>query len=248
VKPFLLLATRADNAIADAEYAAFLRFGGLRPAQLRRVRLERERMPRLTLRDYSGIFVGGSPFNASDPATDKSAVQRRVEAEMASLLDDVIADDVPFFGACYGVGTLGAHQGATIDRRFGEPIGAVRIELTDAGRDDPLFAGLPDRFDAFVGHKEACSQLPSSATLLASGSACPVQAFRVGANAYATQFHPELDVDELIARVRAYRHEGYFAPEQLDETVAAVRAAPAVHWPRRILRAFVDRYARSADS
>jgi hypothetical protein len=29
VKPFLLLATRAEDAVADAEYDAFRRFGGL---------------------------------------------------------------------------------------------------------------------------------------------------------------------------------------------------------------------------
>ena len=31
VKPFLLLATRAEDAAADEEYAAFLRFSGLPP-------------------------------------------------------------------------------------------------------------------------------------------------------------------------------------------------------------------------
>jgi GMP synthase - Glutamine amidotransferase domain len=248
VKPFLLLATRVDDAIAAAEYAAFLRLGRLQPHELRRIRLERDPMPTLDLRDYSGIFVGGSPFNASDDPEAKPPVQRRVESEMSRLLDIVIERDYPFFGACYGVGTLGVHQGAVIDRRFGEAVGAVEITLTAAGRNDALFADLPDRFHAFVGHKEACSALPPSAVLLAGSMSCPIQAFRVGRNAYATQFHPELEVADLIARVRAYRHEGYFAPHELEETEAAVHAGPPVTWPSRLLRAFVDRYASSASA
>ncbi|MDQ4137856.1 MAG: glutamine amidotransferase, partial [Actinomycetota bacterium] len=40
MKPFLLLATRAEERAADEEYEAFLRFGGLRESELRRVRLE----------------------------------------------------------------------------------------------------------------------------------------------------------------------------------------------------------------
>ena len=33
---------------------------------------------------------------------------------------------------------------------------------------DPLLAGLPQTFNAFVGHKEAIRALPSAATLLGS--------------------------------------------------------------------------------
>jgi GMP synthase (glutamine-hydrolysing) len=45
VKPFLLLATRAEDVAADAEYRSFLRFGGLAEDELRRVRLEADPMP-----------------------------------------------------------------------------------------------------------------------------------------------------------------------------------------------------------
>ena len=168
MKPFVLLATRAEDLPADEEYALFLRYTGLSPDELVRVRLESEPMPRFDLDELSGIFVGGGPFNASDPLEKKSAVQRRVEAEFASLLDEVVARDFPFLGACYGIGTLGAHQNAVIDRTYPEPISIVPVTTTEAGASDPLLAGMPTTFDAFVGHKEAISQLPDSATLLAS--------------------------------------------------------------------------------
>ncbi|MEV8272983.1 glutamine amidotransferase [Microbacterium sp. NPDC077184] len=243
MKPFVLLATRAEDVPADEEYALFLRYTGLEQQDLLRVRLESRSMPAFDLDSLSGIFVGGGPFNASDPAERKSGVQVRVEREFAALLDDVVARDIPFLGACYGVGTLGAHQGAVIDRVHSEPISVVDVMLTDEGRVDPLVAGMPASFSAFVGHKEAISRLPPSATLLASSSTCPVQMFRVGRNVYATQFHPELDLDGITTRIHAYADYGYFAADELDLTLAAVRRAP-VSEPSRMLRTFVERYAR----
>ena len=156
--------------------------------------MEAAPLPELDLDAYSGILLGGGPFNSSDPPSEKSAVQHRVEREMRLLLDEIVARDFPFFGACYGVGTLGVHQGGVIDRTYAEPIAAVRIQLTEAGLADPMLAGMTAEFDAFVGHKEACSVLPPTAVLLATSAACPVQMFRVKRNLYATQFHPELDV------------------------------------------------------
>jgi GMP synthase (glutamine-hydrolysing) len=242
MKPFLFLATRPEDTAADEEYAALLRFGGLLPGQLRRVRLDAGPMPELDLADFSGIVLGGSPFTSSDAAAGKSRTQRRVEAELSGLLDEVVCADFPFFGACYGVSTLGVHQGGTVDRRYGEPVGDVEISLSD-GAADPLLAGVPPRFRAFVGHKEGCSRLPRGAELLAGSAGCPVQMFRIKRNLYATQFHPELDAAGLITRIRIYRHAGYFPPQQAEEIIASVRGS-RVTVPQQILRNFVARYAR----
>lgn len=243
MKPFLLLSTRAEDRPADDEYAAFLRFTGLTADELVRVRMEAGPLGRIDLDDYSGIFVGGGPFNASDPREKKSAVQRRVEAEFATLLDEVVARDFPFLGACYGVGTLGAHQGAVIDGTYREPISVVEVTLTPEGAADPLLSDMPSTFAAFVGHKEAIRVLPPSAALLVRGEGCPVQMFRVGRNVYATQFHPECDVDDISTRIRVYAGHGYFGDGELDHTLAAVRRLPVEH-TSGILRRFAERYAR----
>jgi GMP synthase (glutamine-hydrolysing) len=242
VRPFLLLSSRAEDVAADGEYAAFLRFTGLPPELLRRVRMEAGPLPDLRLDDYAGVFVGGGPFNSSDPPETKSAVQHRVERELSALLDEIVARDFPFFGACYGVGTLGVHQGGVIDRRYAEPISAVRIRLTDAGRADPVLAGMGEEFDAFVGHKEACRVLPRGAALLAGSDGCPVQMFRVKQNLYATQFHPELDVEGIVTRVHVYQHAGYFPAAERDDLIARLRPA-VVTEPGRMLANFVARYA-----
>jgi GMP synthase (glutamine-hydrolysing) len=242
VRPFLLLSSRAEDEAADGEYEAFLRFTGLAPGQLCRIRMEAAPLPLLDLDDFSGVMVGGGPFNSSDPPTEKSAVQRRVEHELGTLLDEIVARDFPFFGACYGVGTLGVHQGGVIDRTFAEPIGSVTVSLTAEGLTDPVLAGMPPRFEAFVGHKEACTVLPPTAVLLAGSPRCPVQMFRVRQNLYATQFHPELDRAGIITRARVYQHAGYFPPHELDELVARLDTA-VVTETARILANFVTRYS-----
>jgi GMP synthase (glutamine-hydrolysing) len=241
VEPILLLSTRADDVAADDEYESFLALGGLGEGELRRVRLEQRALGDVDLRDLCGIWIGGGPFNYSDPDEKKSPVQRRVEADLNRLLDTVVPADFPFLGACYGIGTLGSHQGALLDRRYSEPVGTVRVTLTAEGRRDPLLAELPRQFDAFTGHKEAVSELPGHAVLLASSAACPVQAFRVGANVYATQFHPELDAAGLCTRVDVYKHAGYFDPSEADQ-IKALAQRSEVSAPPAILRAFVRRY------
>ncbi len=242
MKPFLLLATREDDAAADNEYESFLRFTGLSEATLRRVRLERGRLGPVDLDAWSGIFLGGGPFNASDPEHQKSPGQRRVEAELRALLDAVVERDFPFLGACYGIGTLGTHRGGVVDRTYAEPIGPVSVTLTTAGRDDPVFGHLPESFEAFVGHKEAMSLLPRDAVHLAASERCPVQGFRIGSNVYATQFHPELDAEGLCTRIEVYKHSGYFDPHEAEGLKALARAGE-VREPPSILERFVARYA-----
>ncbi|WOQ18635.1 glutamine amidotransferase [Raineyella sp. W15-4] len=243
MRPFLLLATRAEDAIADDEFEAFRRLGGLETDQLVRIRVDREPLGELDLDAWSGIVLGGSPFNSSDPAESKSALQREVEALLARVMDAVVDQDFPFLGACYGVGTLGTHEGAAVDRTYGEAVGPVAVELTLAGRKDPVCAGLPARFDAFVGHKEAVRELPPGAVLLATSDPCPVQMFRIKQNLYATQFHPELDADGLTRRIEEYKHNGYFHPHESEGLKDLARRSPVPH-PRRLLRNFFRIYAR----
>jgi GMP synthase (glutamine-hydrolysing) len=200
-------------------------------------------MPPVRLDDYSGVLVGGGPYNSSDPDDAKTDTQKRVEREVAALLDEIVDRDFPFLGACYGVGTLGVYAGGIIDRTYGEGVGPLSIELTDEGLADPLLAGLPRRFTAYGGHKEAVRVLPPEAVLLATSEASPVQMFRLRTNLYATQFHPELDFDGIVERVRVYKSYGYFAPEEADDVVARSREVTVTE-PRRILKNFVARYAR----
>ncbi|MBV9515621.1 MAG: glutamine amidotransferase [Mycobacteriaceae bacterium] len=238
----MLLSIREHEA-ADDEYSAMLRFSGLTQSGLRSIRLTQRSLGSIDLAEWSGIILGGGPYNVSDASESKSSTQRRVESELLPLIGRVVECDFPFLGCCYGVGTLGSIVGATVDRRYTEPVGALTVTLTPAGRRDPLFEDLPDTFDAYGGHKEAASSLPPQAVCLASSATCPVQAFRVGENVYATQFHPELDVDGICTRIDAYKNDGYFAPEAAESLKSDARQWKVEH-PPVILRRFIERYMR----
>lgn len=243
MKPFLLLTTRPEADVLAEERVSFLAATGLAERDLVHVRLDLAPLEPFEPDAWSGVIVGGSPFTSTDPESGKSVVQKRVERELADLVAVLAASDTPFFGACYGIATLGGAVGARIDRRFAEPIGAAAVRLTDAGRDDPVFGALPEGFAAFVGHKEAVAELPSTAVLLATSDTCPVQAFRVGRSLYATQFHPELTPEGLIGRVRAYRDAGYMDPA-LTDAVIAHAAESDVSPAHGVLAAFVAAFAR----
>ncbi len=245
LKPFLILQIRPEDGPADSEFEAILRHGGLASAEVERVRLILQPFPEVDLDRYSGIIVGGSPYEVSTPEEEKRRPQRAMEAGFRELLERVVARDFPFLGCCSGCGLLGSFTGAPVTRRYPEPVGGATVRLTEAGRQDALLAGFPDEFRVLVGHKEACEAAPPGAVLLVSGEACPVQMFRVGENVYATQFHPEGDPEGFALRIRVYRDHGYFPPERADELLAAVldERTPV---PQELLARFVARYRTEA--
>lgn len=244
MKPFVLLASRSEDEAADDEYASILRLSGLPSAGLHRVRMEAGEFTPLALEDYAGVILGGSPFTASTPQVHKSDDQRRIEAELDGLLGDVLRHQVPFLGLCYGVGVMGRHAGGVVDGTYAEDTGGVEITVTADGALDPLLAGIPTSFHAYVGHKEACTVLPPGATLLATSATCPVQMYRLGEHAYVTQFHPEMDFAALRTRCEIYQHSGYFAADELAEVLTRV-AAVDVSTAHGVLRNFVERYRQA---
>ena len=243
MKPFLILQLRPETDAADGEYRAMLDKCGLHAKQTHRIRLDCETLPEaLQLDDYSGVIVGGGPGCVSDAAHEKSEQDARIEEQIMGLMPEIIAKDHPFMGCCYGLGILAHHLGGNVSKaRYGEPVGPTGCSLTDDAAQDPLTQGLPDRFDAFVGHKEAVQELPEGCTHLIAGDDCPIQMIRYGNNVYATQFHPEADAHDFEERIRIYKDHGYFAPEDAQHLIDTCHKAE-VTVPGEIMRRFAERF------
>ncbi|MFV2051855.1 glutamine amidotransferase [Aliiroseovarius sp. YM-037] len=243
-KPFLILQLRPETEASDDEYAAILRKGGLSAEQTHRIRLDQEPVTDdLDLLDYAGVIVGGGPGCVSDSDSAKSNLDRQIEQGVMGLMPEITARDLPFMGCCYGIGILGHHLGAPVTKeRYSEPVGTADCALTDAGRVDPLLAGLPEQFKAFVGHKEAVQDLPEGVDHLIASPTCPYQMIRHGQNVYATQFHPEADAAGFEVRIRIYKDKGYFPPEDADRLIEMCRSV-TVDVPEQILANFVARYS-----
>lgn len=248
MKRALLLQLRPEDEASDGEFRAFLEKGGLDEARVHRIRLDAGPLPgTVLLDDYAAVIVGGGPGCVSDDPETRDPVEARAEAELLALMPRIVERDMPFLGCCYGIGLLAHHLGGIVSKeRYGEPVMAVPCRVTGAGRADPLLKGLPDRFDALVGHKEAVQALPPGAVHLVSSVTCPFQMIRAGQNVYATQFHPEADGQVFADRIRIYRNRGYFRPDEADALTGACLASNVTE-PMQILRRFVSRYVSVDD-
>jgi len=244
MKPFLILQLRPETEASDDEFQAILQKSGLASDDVVRIRLDQQDLPEgFDLQAYSGVIVGGGPGCVSDPLDKKTPVEKKIEDAILGLMPQITEQDFPFLGCCYGIGILGHHLGRVVSKEnYSEDVSAADCSLTDAGRADPVLSGLPDRFEAFVGHKEAVQRLPDGCIHLVSSPTCPFQMIRFGQNVYATQFHPEADSDGFEVRIGIYKHRGYFRPEDAQSLIEMCQAAD-VHAPEKILRNFVTHYA-----
>lgn len=133
-----------------------------------------------TLAHHAGAVVFGGPMSANDP---DEFVKRETD-----WLAVPLREDKPYLGICLGAQMLVNHLGGKV---FGRDDGLVEIgwypiEATPEGRS---VMDWPDMVYHF--HREGFD-LPSGATLLATGGIYPNQAFRYGDKAWAVQFHAEL--------------------------------------------------------
>jgi len=112
----------------------------------------------------------------------------------------------PTFASCWGFQAMArAMGGEVITDRSRAEVGVTWMELTEAGREDPVFGPLGSRFQALAGHEDHVVALPDEAVLLASSERSENQAFHFpGRPIYCTQFHPELDRSGLISRIGMY--------------------------------------------
>jgi GMP synthase (glutamine-hydrolysing) len=77
------------------------------------------------------------------------------------------------------------------------------MDVTPEGRRDPVFSALGADVTSFQNHFEAVRNVPD-AVPLATGGACPIQAFRIGRATYGTQFHPEVTLDIVRDWIRKF--------------------------------------------
>lgn len=212
VASLLYVCVRPELGAADAEHASFRRALGVDVVD--RLDLLTERLDPARLARYSGVVVGGSPFNVSD--TEKSAVQLRVEADLEQIAHRAIDREIAAFFTCFSIGVVTRMLGGAVTSDTPESASATVITTTDEGAADPVFGPSAPSLTVFTAHKESAARLPDGAVLLATNDTCPVQAYRVGSHLYTAQFHPEPTPRDFADRMTFYRTTGYFAPEEFD--------------------------------
>ena len=177
------------------------------------------------LAGYDGVAITGSALNVYDGGAH---IERQIELARATF-----AAGVPFFGSCWGMQVAVAAAGGEVrpnprGREFGF---GRRIELNEAGRRHPMFAGKPAVFEAITVHRDDIAVLPAGAVPLASNE-MGLQALelRHGPGVFwGVQYHPEYTFDEIAACAVRYGakliEDGLFAdPGELGSFVADLRS------------------------
>jgi GMP synthase (glutamine-hydrolysing) len=173
-----------------------------------------------------GLVVLGGVMDA-----DESDAYPHLAPTMA-LLRDAAARSAPALGICLGAQLAAAALGGrAYPGPAGEELGWTKVELTRAGRSDPVLGALEEPAELFEWHHDTFDP-PPGATLLASGAVYPSQAFRLG-SVVAVQFHPEVD-GSLLAAWWA----GTTPPPAYPVAEALAGAARNTANARRLLEAF----------
>src|SRR5438067_2587337 len=176
-----------------------------------------------------GIIVTGSPLSVTERAPWM--------LQLGGDLLRVASGGTPVLGVCFGHQLLAkAAGGEVIQNPRGREIGTVSVQLTEAGKRDPLFAwaGGSAEIEVQATHTDAVDPLPPGAVLLASNENCAAQAYRLSETVAGVQFHPELWPEAMRDLILSRREK--LAAEDRDALAlaAAVRHVKA----DAILKAF----------
>jgi GMP synthase (glutamine-hydrolysing) len=164
-----------------------------------------------------------------------------------ALLRELLDRGTPTIGVCLGSQLVAEAAGAVV-RPAAEPeIGWHEIELTAAGRDDPLLGFLPDRLETFQWHHYEWL-LPPGAVALARSPHC-LQAYRLSERpVWGVQFHPEVTQADLDSWLDGWHEDPGAVATGLDpEAIRAESAAKIGAW-NDVGRGISERFLAAAAS
>jgi GMP synthase-like glutamine amidotransferase len=161
--------------------------------------------------DYDAVMTFGGSMNVD---------QERKHPWLSTqkqLLRELLRRETPLLGVCLGAQLLAEAAGEEPRRAPRPEIGWHEVELTDAGRADPLIGSLPASFVAFQWHSYEMG-LGEGTEILACSDVC-AQAARFGPAAWAIQFHAEVSEADALS---------WIADHEADPDAVAIAVDPDV--------------------
>jgi len=136
-------------------------------------------------RIFKAVVVLGGPMNVDEE--DRFSFLKPEN----EFIQKVLKANIPYLGICLGSQLLAKAAGARVVRSPVKEIGWYQVQLTDQGKQDPLFSDFNEKDPIYHWHGDMF-QIPTNGQLLATAPGCPHQALKVGKNAYGLQFHVEV--------------------------------------------------------
>ena len=177
------------------------------------------------IRDFApkGVILSGSHASVT-------------EEETARAPQAVFELGVPVLGICYGMQTMAAQLGGTVESGKTREFGYAEVRVRGHSR---LFEGIQDRvneageafLDVWMSHGDKVTALPAGFKLIASNPACPIAGMADEARRfYAVQFHPEVTHTRQGKAIYArFVHEicgcgaNWNMPEFVPQAIARIR-------------------------
>ncbi len=178
------------------------------------------------VRDFApkGIILSGGPNSVTEGDTPRAPAA-------------VWTQGVPVLGICYGMQTMAAQLGGTVESGSVREFGYAEVR---ARGHSALFRGLQDRsnaeghglLDVWMSHGDKVTAMPDGFKLIGSSAACGIAAMADELRRfYAVQFHPEVThTKQGTALLSRFAHDicgcgnDWNMHDYVDEAVSAIRA------------------------
>ncbi len=167
----------------------------------------------------NGIILSGGPESVTADESPRAP-------------DVVFTLGVPVLGICYGMQTMAAQLGGTVENGLVHEFGRADVHVEQA---DLLFAGIedaPQTLNVWMSHGDKVTQLPTDFIVSASTPTCPIAGMSNETRRfYGVQFHPEVthtkQGEALIKRfvLQICGAHGLWTPEHIiDLRIEQLRA------------------------
>ena len=179
------------------------------------------------IRNTAGLIVLGGPMGVYELNRHPFLM------DAMRLIDQALKNDRPVLGICLGSQLLATALGATVRRGEQKEIGWHPVKLTGDAHADLLWSGAPQTFMGYHWHGDLFD-LPADASLLASSSLTPCQAFVHGLGAYGILFHMEVTekiVGDMVSTFAdELEHEKLDGAEIVKQVPQHLHALQHVGW------------------
>ena len=139
------------------------------------------------------------------------------------LIESALAEEMPVLGLCFGSQLLASVAGAEVGKSGSPEVGWYGVDMTEAAAEDPLMSLLGPQPQVIHYHYDTFKwQTPNPEVTILGTANGMNQAFRVGKNAWGTQFHIEMNLPTMLGWIasypRAFEKAGNVPAEQVEMT------------------------------
>jgi GMP synthase (glutamine-hydrolysing) len=190
-----------------------------------------------SLDGFSGLVSLGAFAGVEDEAeTPWMPFERK-------LIETALAQEMPVLGLCFGSQLLASVAGAAVGKSGRPEVGWYQVQMTEDAANDPLMSVLGPEPEVIQYHYDTFNwqTMPENLTILATANGMN-QAFRVGKNAWGTQFHIEMNLPTMLGWIASYPRAFEKAGNVPAEQVEATRKNWRLHQERSVAlgRAFAE--------